>query len=235
MLGLYVTGVNQNSDTIVVTAGLSAVMQSLGYSTGVYKPVETGAEEISGVAVSKDLEFIKYIDPFIKTYSTYLLKENSTPLISAAAEGISIKKDRILNDFQDIRKLHEVLTVDGVSGLASPLNKNFLEQDMILALNLPLLLVVSPKDCSVDSVLLTINHIKDLAIPFRGVILNKCPDNIDDADMNFMPKLIEEYTDANIVGVLPSFEKNLKPNDLINDVLNGVDIKGVFDVSIPKL
>jgi len=35
MLGLYVTGVNQNSDTIQVTAGLSAVMQSLGYSTGV--------------------------------------------------------------------------------------------------------------------------------------------------------------------------------------------------------
>lgn len=235
MLGLYVTGVNQNSDTIVVTAGLSAVMQSLGYSTGVYKPVETGAEEISEAVVSKDLGFIKYVDPFIKTYSTYLLKDKSTPLISAAAEGISIKKDRILNDFQDIRKMHEVLTIDGVSGLASPLNKNFLEQDMIKALELPLLLVVSPKDNSVDSVLLTINHIKDLEIPFRGVILNKCPENIDDADMNLMPKLIEEYTGANILGVLPSFENEFNPNDLINEILNGIDIEGVFNVSIPKL
>ena len=106
---------------------------------------------------------------------------------------------------------------------------------MIKALELPLLLVVSPKDSSVDSVLLTINHIKDLQIPFRGVILNKCPDNIDDADMKLMPKLIEEYTDANILGVLPYFEKDLNPNDLINEVLNGIDIEGVFNVSIPKL
>lgn len=235
MLGLYITGINQNSNTIFVTAGLSAVMQSLGYSAGVYKPVETGSDESNGVASSKDLEFIRYVDPFIKTYSTYLLKEKLTPLVAAAAEGVSIQKDRILNDFQDIKNLNEVFIVDGVSGIASPLNKNFLEQDMIKIFDLPLVLVVSPKDSSIDSVLLAINHITDLGIPLRGVILNKCPDNFDDADMQLMPKLIEEYTDANILGVLPSFERDLNPNDLINEVLNGTDIEAVFNVSIPKL
>ena len=45
MLELFVTGADQNSDKIFVTAGLTATMQSLGYSTAVYKPVETGVIE----------------------------------------------------------------------------------------------------------------------------------------------------------------------------------------------
>lgn len=233
MLGLYVTGISQNSDTIFVTAGLSAVMQSLGYSTAVYKPVETGCNVSGNNIVSNDLEFIKYVDPYIKTYSSYLFEEKSSPLISAAAEGVSIKKDIILNDFHDIKDFNEILTVDGVSGLAAPLNKNFIEEDMIKAFDLPLILVVSAKDSSIDSVLLSINHVKDLKL--RGVIINNCPENIDNADIKLMPKLIEEYTDTNILGVLPYFERSLNPNDLINEVLNGIDVEGTFNVSIPKL
>ena len=47
--------------------------------------------------------------------------------------------------------------------------------------------------------------------------------------------LVEEYTDVKILGVLPSFDRNLNPNDLITEILNGVDIEAVFDVQIAKL
>jgi len=47
--------------------------------------------------------------------------------------------------------------------------------------------------------------------------------------------LIEEYTDVKILGVLPAFDRNLNPNDLITEILNGVDIEAVFDVQIAKL
>ena len=48
MLELYLTGSDDTSDKIFVTAGLTATMQSLGYSCGVYKPVDTGVVEING-------------------------------------------------------------------------------------------------------------------------------------------------------------------------------------------
>lgn len=88
MLELFVTGAEKNSGKILVTAGLAATMQSLGYSTGVYKPVETSAVIKNGYIQSPDLAFVKFCDPYIKTYFTYLLKSKSSPLLSAAAEKL---------------------------------------------------------------------------------------------------------------------------------------------------
>ena len=51
MLELFITGADNNSDKIFVTAGLTATMQCLGYSTGVYKPVEVDALALRTVRV----------------------------------------------------------------------------------------------------------------------------------------------------------------------------------------
>lgn len=224
MLELFITGVDQNSDKIFVTAGITALMQSLGYSSGVYKPVEVGADV-------QDLSFVKAVDPYVKTYSTYSLKENMPPLLAAAAEGISIEKNTILADFQRIQGFNEVLIVEGVSGLGAPMNKNFLEEDMIKMFEMPLILVAQNQ--TVDSILLSVNHAKDVGIDVRGVILtNYLPEDIN---LKLLPKLIKEYTGVEILGTLPHLEKDINPNDLINEVLNGIDIEKVFGISIPKL
>ena len=71
MLNIYVTGVEQNSNKIYVTSGLAATMQSLGYSTSIYKPIQTSGIEINGFMQSPDLTYIKTIDPYINTHFTY--------------------------------------------------------------------------------------------------------------------------------------------------------------------
>ncbi len=235
MLELFVTSADQNPDKIFITAGLTATMQSLGYSTGVYKPVEVGAVKINGFVQSHDIAFIKFIDPYIKTYYSYLLKQKSAPLLAAAAENIIIDKNTILQDFQRIQDVNECLVVDGVSGLATPLGKEFLEEDMIKILDLPLLMAISAKTSTINNIILSINHAVEKGIQFRGVILGNYPEKPDDMNIKLMPRLIEEYTNVKILGVLPSFDRNLNPNDLITEILNGVDIEAVFDIQIAKL
>ena len=235
MLELFVTGADQNSDKIFVTTGLTATMQSLGYSCAVYKPVETGAVKINGFVQSHDIAFIKFIDPYIKTYYSYLFKQNSTPLLAAAAENIIIDKNVILQDFQKIQDVNECLIVDGVSGLATPLGRDFLEEDMIKLLDLPLLMVVSAGSSTINNIILSINHAKEQGIKFRGVVLADYPESSSDVNIKLLPRLIEEYTDIKILGLLPAFEKNINPNDLITEILNGVDIEAVFDIQIAKL
>lgn len=235
MLDLYVTGADENSDKIFVTAGLTATMNSLGYSTGVYKPVETGAVNINGFVQSHDIAFIKFVDPYIKTYYSYLFKQKSSPLIAAAAENIIIEKNNIFRDFQNIQDVNECLVVDGVSGLASPLSKNFLEEDMIKILDLPLLMVISAKISSINNTILSINHAREIGINVRGVILSNYPQKCDDVNVKLMPRLIEEYTGTKVLGILPTFERNVNPNDLISEILNGIDIEAVFQIRIAKL
>lgn len=235
MLDLFITGVDEYSDKIFVTAGLGATMQSLGYSTGVYKPVDVGAVVKNGFIQSNDLAFIKFSDPYIKTYFSYLFKNKSAPIIAAAAEQTVIEKNVILSDFQKIQDVNECLLVDGGYGLASPLSKNFLEEDMVKMLDLPLLLVVCAKAENINNILLTINHALEIGINLRGVILSNYPQNCEDFNIKFMPRLIEEYTTTKVLGILPEFEKNLNPNDLITEILNGVDVEGVFNLRIAKL
>ena len=232
MLELFLTGSDDTSDKIYVTAGLTATMQSLGYSCGVYKPVDTGIVKINGFEQSLDIAFIKYTDPYVKTYYSYLLKQKSSPLIAAAAENIAIDKNTILNDFQKIQDVHECLIVDGVSGLATPFGKNFLEEDLIKMLDLPLLMVVSAKSASINNIILSINHALEIGIKFRGVILSNYPEVTDDVNIKLLPRLIEEYTNVKILGILPLFERNVNPNDLITEILNGVDIEAVFGIPI---
>ena len=235
MPDLFVTGVDEYSDKIFVTAGLAATMQSLGYSTGVYKPVDVGAIEKNGFIQSSDLAFVKFADPYIKTYFSYLFKGKSTPIISAAAENTDIEKNVILSNFQKIQDVNECLLVDGSFGLASPLSKNFLEEDMVKMLDLPLLLVVCAKAANINNILLTINHASETGINLRGVILSNYPQSSEDVNIKLMPRLIEEYTNTKVLGILPEFDKNLNPNDLITEILNGVDVEGIFSLRIAKL
>lgn len=235
MLDLYVTGVDENSDKIFVTTGLTATMNCLGYSTGIYKPIETGAVAVSGFVQSSDLNFIRFIDPYIKTYYSYIFKAKTSPLLAGASENIIIEKNIILRDYQHIQNINECLVVDGVSGLASPLSKNFLEEDMIKSLDLPLLMVASAQHTSINNIILPINHAKENGINIRGIILSNFPQNCDDINIKLLPRLIEEYTGVKILGILPTFEKTVNPNDLIAEILNGVDIEGVFQVKIAKL
>lgn len=237
MLELFVTGAKPRSGKTFITAGLAATMQSLGYSTGVYLPVQTGAVEEDGYMQAPDLVFVKSMDYNIKTWCSYIFTSKNLPCIAAKEEDNLIEKDVILQDFLSISEKYECLMVNGTEGLSTPYGKDFLEEDLVKTLNLPLLLIASPLQSSINDILITLNHAKENNIQVRGVILNNCPFNTGDVNVKSMPRMIEEYSDTRVLGIIPHIEniRNFKPHDLISYVLTGVDIETVFDVRIAKL
>ena len=235
MLELFITGVEQNKNKIFVTAGIAATMQSLGYSCGVYKPVETGVKSKKGKFASKDLSYIKFLDPFINTYFSYQLDKNILPILSAAQEGLVMEKSVIFADYQKIQEKDECLIVDGLSGLTTPLSKDFLEEDIVKILDIPVLFVVSGKNSDINNTLLSVNRANELGIKINGVIINDYPYESENSEIKMMPKLIEEYTNQKILGILPKINKNINPEDLITVILNGIDLESVFRIKIPKL
>lgn len=237
MLDIFITGTGKNSGKTFLTAGLAATMQSLGYGTGVYLPIQTGAVEKDGYVQAPDLLLVKNMDDNIKTYCSYLFKGNDLPLIAAAKENQKIDKNLILEDYHSICNRFECMLVSGTSGIATPLGVDFLEIDLIKTLKLPLLLVISPFTSSVSDALALINHAKSQNADIRGVIINDCPHEIKDESIKNFPKLVEKYTDTRVLGVVPHIEnlETLNPNDLIGYILSGVDLESVFKIKIAKL
>jgi dethiobiotin synthetase len=235
MLNLYITSSQKRQGKTFLTAGISATMQSLGYSTSVYKPIQTSGKELNGFVQSPDLTFIKTIDPYINTHFSYLYKSDLEPVIAAEADSETIDIDYINNEYKRITSVSDCTIIDGDSGILSPIAPNILVADMLRKLNVPLLIVTEPDLNAVNNTFMTIACALEKGIEIRGVVINNikkdCPKNL----LNSFTRIIEEYTNVKILGLIPHLSAGLTPEDLITAILNGVDIESIFNVKIEKL
>ena len=69
----------------------------------------------------------------------------------------------------------------------------------------------------------------------RGVIINNITDECDNKLLTSIPRIIEEYTNVKVLGLVENAGSKVAPQDLIASMLNGIDIESVFDVKIEKL
>lgn len=236
MLELYVTETEKNTGKIVLSAGLAGTMQALGYCTTLYKPVQTGAlEQKNGMLKSGDLEFMKFVDSYMETYSTYMFKSTSSPVIAAALEGVEIDLDMIIKDYSLFYKNYDCIITDGTYGLSTPITRKFTEIDLIKRLSLPVVLVAPVESSSINNTIMSIQQAQNNNLNFRGTVLASSEGMCDEESLTV--KLIEEYTGTKICGVFNKLkdDKEFEPDDIIANMITDVDIQKIFNVGIEKL
>lgn len=235
MLNLFITSSNHKSGQTFVTNGIAATMQSLGYTTSVYKPIQLSGIERGGFMQSPDLTDIKAIDPYINTHFTYLFKSSSEPLIASESENEQIDIELINAEFQKISSVSDCTIVSSDGGILSPIAPNLTNADIIRKIKTPMLIVTSPNNDAVNSTLLTIEAALNKEIEVRGVVINNITSDCSKELLNSIPRVIEEYTNINVLGLIPQLKQNYKPEDIISAILNGLDIESIFNVRIEKL
>ena len=210
-------------------------MQSLGYSTSVYKPIQTGGVEINGFIQSPDITFIKSIDPYINTHYSYMFKTKAEPLIAAEAENEAIDIELINGEYSKLIYNSDCTIVDGDSGLLSPIAAAVQTVDLVKRMQVPCLLIVTPKEDSINDALLSIYTAQEKGVEIRGVIINNIHQDCPKTLLTSITRVIEEYSNINILGLMPYLGEKVIPEDLITGILNGIDIESIFKVKIEKL
>ena len=235
-MSIFITGTDTNVGKTVVTAGVAAVMQGLGYNIGVYKPVQSGAVKIDGVLQSPDLNFIASIDSNIKVKCSYKLELPAAPIIAAQSEGIRIQTEVLLSDYTKLRAKTDLVMVEGAGGLLVPLAKGMLISDLVKLMKLPLVIVARPDLGTINHTLLTIGIAKTMGIEVRGVIINNYPVNTDDIAIKTAPALIKELGKVEILGILPHLPNvSVNSEELLSAVINNINLQKMFGMKIPKL
>lgn len=234
---VFVTGTDTDIGKTVVTAGLAAVMQSLGYKAGVYKPFQSGATTQNGFLVSPDLAYVKKLDLYVETSCTYLLKAPTAPYIAALAENMDMNLNAVKRDYEILKDKCEVTLVEGAGGLMVPATKDAFMADIAKMLDIPILIVARADLGTINHTLLTINEAKSRGLDIAGVVINRYPKGTNDIAVKTAPRLIQEYSDVEVVGVIPDIEDfdNIKPGTLINVLINNVNMEKIFRIKIPKL
>lgn len=235
-MNIFVTSIDNGGGKTVISAGIAAVMQSLGYKAGVYKPIQTGAVDKGKYLISPDLAFVKILDPYITTHSTYMMTSKLIPAAAGSIENINIETDDIRRDYTILSRKTDTLITEAPGGLMTPLKEKLFCFHLPLELKLPVVFIVNPSTNSINHYLNEINTARTAGLDIRGVIINRFPAYSENTEIKLFPEIVEKYTDVKIIGLIRNFRgKSVKTNELINEILNGIDLEDVFKMKIPKL
>ena len=237
MLKVFISGLEKQSGKTIISGGLAATMQSLSYSTIVYKPIQTNASMLHGFKTSPDLTVIKKFDPNIATDSTYVLQGSAPPFVSSYEDSVKIDMKTIYNDYLNADKMSDCIIVEGANSISVPIMEHCTEIDVVKALNLPLVLVINTKQTPIERALTGINYVQLNNCRLLGVILNQYDEESENLEEKYYPQILKEFVSVNILGTIPDYNKiqTFAPELLIGDILNRVDIEQIFGVKIAKL
>ena len=202
-MNIFITGTDTGVGKTVVTAGLASVLQCLGYTVGVYKPIQTGAIVKNGSVCSQDLDFVIQVDSNVFTKASYLLKTNAVPLVSAPIDNEVIDFNTIVRDYNLLDDQCDFVIVDGVGGISDPLTPSLTVKDLITILDIPALIVARPDAGTINHSILTVEYAKKYNIDLLGIIVSGYPQGTEDRAIKTAPQIIYNFANTDLLGVLP--------------------------------
>jgi len=237
MLEIYLTGIKPNSGTTLISGGIAAAMQGLGYSSALYIPAQTGAAVKNGFIQAPDIMFAKYMDKNITTYCSYLYRSKKLSPEVFVNEKLYMDKNVLFQDYMNVVNKYECVIVSGQSDFSTLFETNFSEEDFAKTINSPIVLVASMRNSMPEDILEYLDFIKHKGLNIHGIILNECPKTSNDYDVSNLRKTIENNSEIPILGMIPKVEniENLRPEDWIEYIICRTDLEAIFNVKISKL
>ena len=207
MKSLFVTGTDTDIGKTCISAGIALALKNSGVNVGVMKPFMCGTKQktdflyddvttltnAANVTDSRDL-----INPFFSPIS-------ASPYTAAKNLGQKINIKLVLDSYKKLSKIHDVMLVEGIGGIMTPILKDYAIIDLIKDLKANTIIVTSSKIGTVNHTVLTCNMCKNMNIPIKGLIIN----NFDSTGYP-IPELerdLSALTDLPVLCSLPHMKK----------------------------
>ena len=204
--GVFITGTNTGVGKTFIAGGLARVWYERGKRVGVMKPVESGCERLNGGLQPHDALFLKKMSSSIEDLdliNPYRLEQPLAPSIAAELEGVEVDLKKIKKNYQQLELRNDLVLVEGVGGLLSPLYENFTNADLIRILGIPVVVIAGNGLGTINHTLLTVKCALTGGLTVLGIIINN-PGNFPDASAETNPQIIEKLAGLPLLGVIPN-------------------------------
>ena len=85
---------------------------------------------------------------------------------------IKPKIPAILSSFKKLSKLHEMILVEGMGGVMTPILKDYHVTNLIKEMKIPAVIVTRSKIGTVNHTIMTVRMCEEYKIPIKGIIIN---------------------------------------------------------------
>jgi len=220
---IFITGTDTDVGKTYITAGLGVVLQKMGVDVGVMKPFAAGSAQKKGYK-SEDIEILsraaQVYDPE-NLVNPQFFPISASPYTAWKRLKTKPKIPTILSSFKKLSKLHDMILVEGMGGIMTPILKDYYITNLIKEMKIPTVIVVRSKVGTVNHTIMTVKMCEKYKIPIKGIIIN----NFDTGyPVKELTSDLENLTNVPVLGSIP-FIKDMSNTSLSRIFKKNLDLK----------
>ena len=221
---LFITGTDTDVGKTYITAGLAITLRKMSIDVGVMKPFAAGVAQKKGYK-SEDVEILSKSaqthDPE-NLVNPQFFPIPASPYTAWKKLKIKPKIPLVLSSFKKLSDMHEMVLVEGVGGILTPILKDYYVTNLIKDMKIPTIIVTRSKVGTVNHTLMTVKMCEKYKIPIKGIIINNF-DN-DGYPINQLKKDLEDLTKVKVLGSIP-FINDMSDESLYKIFKKNIDMK----------
>lgn len=170
----FVTGTDTGIGKTCFTAGLAHAMRSFGIDVGIMKPFATGIPQKTGPK-SQDVEILveaSGVKDDESLINPYFFPVPASPYAAANKTNTQIDINLALDRFDKLQSVHDVMLVEGIGGIMTPILRDYYVANLIRDLDLEVLIVASSRIGTINHTLLTCDACRKYGLKIKGLVLN---------------------------------------------------------------
>ena len=212
--GYFITGTDTGVGKTWSTIALMQYFKNQGKTVLGMKPVAAGCELVEKQLKNEDALLLQEHASIAIAYqdiNPYALALPVSPHIAARQDGVEIRIDAIVDQYQKLKKQADVVLVEGAGGWRVPISADKDIADLAVCLGLPVIIVVGMRLGCINQARLTFAAVEQSAVQCRGWIAS-CVER----DMPMLEENIQtlcQSTDMPLLAVLP-YVNSLNPEFL---------------------
>ncbi|MDP2101040.1 MAG: dethiobiotin synthase [Methylotenera sp.] len=177
----FVIGTDTNVGKTYVASRLVQYFAQSGLKAIGMKPIASGCEVgAQGELQNEDVIALSNASNVVaakKLINPYQFAPAIAPHIAAEQAAVVISLDAIVNAYQQLTTLAEVVIVEGAGGFFVPLNQTQTLADLAVQINIPIILVVGIRLGCINHALLTVEAINARGLTLAGWVANEIDPN----------------------------------------------------------
>ncbi len=205
----FITGTDTGIGKTSIACALLQAFAAQGQRVVGMKPVAAGCDDNGLFDDVLQLQAASNVQADIAHINPYRFSPAIAPHIAAEQAGVEISFASIIAAFKTLQQQADVVIVEGAGGIAVPLhvtlngasNNNVDMADLVLALDIPVILVVGMRLGCLNQALLSAQAIERKGLQFAGWVANYVTPDMQAATAN--EKALLRLLNAPFLGAIP--------------------------------
>ena len=224
MKSYFIAGTDTDVGKTYVAAGIARYLKLEGHDVGIMKPYAAGLQKNQPYK-SKDVEILAnaaQINDSDELINPYFFTIPASPFTAAKQLQISIDNNLVLESFKKLSALHEIMLVEGMGCILTPIFKNYFVTNLIHDLGLDTIIVTRTRIGTVNHTLLTCKICEKFNVSIKGIIINDFDSTGYNA--NNLKNDLEELTNIQVLGIIPKVD-SFDVNNMAKIISKNISIK----------